>query len=99
MGCNFHIYLPPLIFPFICCSDVSVIESAIQSAPFLGSYTNHAAALRMAEYSFLEARINSTRYIIIVTDGLPTKEEGQESIYARRLREDGVMILAIGRLI
>lgn len=76
--------------------DVNSIRDKVLTSAHIGGYTNHAAALRNVEYAFLSARKNSTKYAILITDGKTTLEEGQEIVYADRLRSESVHIIPIG---
>lgn len=62
----------------------------------MGGYTNHADAFRKAILVFATRRSKSAQYIIMVTDGEPTWEQGNEFGYADQLKGQGVIIIMIG---
>ena len=63
----------------------------------MGGFTNQYDALRKTQNILYNARNGSSKYVIFITDGSPTMEQGREAKLARSLREQGVVIIAIGK--
>ena len=78
-------------------SDLGKVQREIRQSKIIGGYTNQKDALRAAQDVLLDAKNPSSKYIIMVTDGAPTQNEGEESDVAKRLRSQGVEIIMIGK--
>lgn len=77
-------------------SDVNLIRQDIRNSRNIGGYTNQAGALRAVQDVLLDIRTPAAIYVIMVTDGAPTQNAGQESSVARDIRNRGSQIITIG---
>lgn len=81
---------------------INQFNEAVDAIPLMGHTTHLDKAIRMARNDmFLEengARGNLPKVLVILTDGAQTKYKGYTDPHeeANKLREDGVIVLAIG---
>ena len=79
--------------------DYVGVSQAIQRARHINSYTNQAAAFRMARTIFNSAFPTGAprvKIIVMATDGEPTKEVGEEVREARQLQSERINRILVG---
>ena len=78
-------------------SDTNTIKRAIENTTLRGYGRNQALGLRRAQDILYKARTPSDRYVILVTTGAASLEEGAEKKTADRLTKQGVKIIVLGK--
>ena len=93
-------YVATNIFYLNSYDDKNQLQSAILNTPYVGSYTNTSGGIRTATYEqFISSRGdrgNANNIAIIITDGVPNRDESFTIPDAEYLRSLGTMVYVVG---
>jgi len=81
-------------------TDVSSLVNAVQNIAYLGGNTNTTGGLRLARTEIFNAangdRLDIPNVIILITDGIPTREVDELPAEVRRIKNSGDRIVGVG---